>query len=66
MDLYQPTIEGLKFFYPRMSSGGIILVHDYNNVRWPGVSKAVNEFFPMGVGFVPIPDKNGSVLIQKP
>lgn len=27
-----------------MSKGGIILVHDYFNDRYPGVKKAVDEF----------------------
>jgi O-methyltransferase len=65
VDLYQPTLEGLKFFYPRLSPGGVMLVHDYNNSRYPVVKKAVHEFFESGVGFVPIPDKNGSILITK-
>ncbi len=65
VDLYQPTLEGLKFFYPRITKGGFMLIHDYNNSRYPAVSKAVHEFLPDGVGFVPIPDKNGSVLILK-
>jgi hypothetical protein len=42
-----------------------MLVHDYNNSRYPVVSKAVHEFFDGGVGFIPIPDKNGSILITK-
>jgi hypothetical protein len=43
VDLYQSTLEGLKFFYPRMSSGGIILSHDYKSSV--GVDKAFQEFF---------------------
>jgi O-methyltransferase len=66
VDLYKPTLEGLNFFYPRLTSGGMMLVHDYHNRRYPGVSKALREFFPNGSGFVPIPDKNGSALIVKP
>ncbi len=43
VDLYQSTLESVKFFYPRMSKGGIIISHDYINI--PGVRKAVDEFF---------------------
>jgi hypothetical protein len=43
VDLYSGTFEGLKFFYPRMTTGGIILVHDYSTLV--GVTKAVDEFF---------------------
>jgi len=63
-DLYEPTLEGLKFFYPRMSTRGIIVVHDYN--AWPGARKAVDDFFSDKNELpLPMPDKSGSVLIVK-
>lgn len=43
LDLYQPTLAALQFFYPRMLSGGRIIVHDYSQCE--GVWKAVDEFF---------------------
>jgi hypothetical protein len=43
-DIYEATLEGLKFFYPIMVKSGIILIHDYNAVHLPGVKRAVNEF----------------------
>lgn len=43
VDLYESTLEGLKFFYPRTSRGGIILSHDYKSSA--GVDKAFQEFF---------------------
>jgi hypothetical protein len=43
VDLYESTRAALEFFYPRMSSGGIILSHDY--VIADGVRKAFDEFF---------------------
>ena len=39
----ESTIEALKFFYPRMSPGGVILCHDYLSAA--GVDKAYAEFF---------------------
>lgn len=42
-DLYESTIEGLKFFYPRLCPGGIILCHDYLSAD--GVDAAVREYF---------------------
>jgi len=44
MDLYVPTLAGLKIFYPLLAPGGAILVHDYYNREYPGVAKAVDEF----------------------
>jgi len=43
VDLYESTLEGLRFFYPRLSRGGIILSHDYKSSA--GVDKAFEEFF---------------------
>jgi len=42
VDIYRSTLDGLKFFYPRMNKGGIILSHD---ISAPGVKKAFDEFF---------------------
>ena len=44
MDLYEPTIEGLRFFYPRMSDGGVILIHDYFSSRYPNIEQSVDDF----------------------
>ena len=44
MDLYQPMLEGLRFFYGRMCPGGVILLHDYFHPELPGVKQAVEDF----------------------
>lgn len=44
VDLYQPTMDSLKFFYPRLAPGGIIVVDDYGYTQFPGASRAVDEF----------------------
>ena len=44
MDLYQPMLAGLRFFYPRMCPGGVILMHDYFHPELPGVKQAVRDF----------------------
>lgn len=43
VDLYQSTVDCLKFFYPRMNLGGVIISHDYQNLI--GVKRAFDEFF---------------------
>ncbi|MFB0872537.1 MULTISPECIES: TylF/MycF/NovP-related O-methyltransferase [unclassified Sphingobium] len=66
VDLYDPTRAGLDWFYERLSPGGYIFVHDYNNRRYMGVRKAVDEFVQAsGACFVPLPDFAGSVVIAK-
>ncbi len=64
-DLYLPTTEGLKFFYARLSPGGVIIIHDYNHI-WDGVKKAVDEFMPtIPENLIELPDWKGSVMIVK-
>ena len=63
-DLYEPILEGLKFFYPLTNKMGMIVVHDYN--AWPGARKAVDEYFADKPELpIPMPDKSGSVLVVK-
>lgn len=66
-DLYAPTLEGLEYFYPRLSKGGYIMVHDYNNVQYEkGIKKAVDDYCTSrGIPIIPIPDAWGSVVIAK-
>ena len=63
VDLYEPTLASLEFFYPRLSKGGIIICDDYNVSAYPGSKKAWDEFFddkdyeffykvPMGACFI--------------
>lgn len=44
VDLYQPTLDSLEFFYPRMVTGGIIVCDDYGFRACPGAFRACNEF----------------------
>lgn len=64
-DLYNPTLEGLNFFYPRMEKSGVILVHDFFNESYKGVKQAVTEFCnEKNLNYLPIGDKL-SVMIVK-
>ena len=44
VDLYQPTLDSIEFFYPRMNEGGLILCDDYGFTTCPGATKAIDEF----------------------
>ena len=41
-DWYEPVLLCLSYATPRLSSGGIIVLDDYND--WPGCKKATDEF----------------------
>jgi O-methyltransferase len=45
MDIYQSTLDGLIFFWPRVVPGGILISHDYSCLGNAGVKKAFDEFF---------------------
>jgi O-methyltransferase len=61
-DLYKPTLAGLQYFWPRLSPGGYLFLHDYHS-RFP-VADAVRDF---GLrDFIELPDKQGSIVARKP
>lgn len=37
-------LELLKYFFPLLKKGGILVVDDYSMTAWPGVVEAVDEF----------------------
>lgn len=44
VDLFQPTVDSLAFFYPRMVDGGVIVMDDYGFLTCPGATRAAEEF----------------------
>lgn len=65
-DLYKPTYEGLCFFYPRLSRGGYIFVHDYNNQHYAGVKAAVKQYCDQNaLSWFPLTDICGTAVISK-
>jgi O-methyltransferase len=64
-DLYRPTRAALDFFYPRLSPGGIIFIHDYN-YKWEGIKKAVDEFAQkIPEALILVPDIDGTCMIMR-
>ena len=68
VDLYQPTLDSLHYFYPRMTTGGIIVIDDYGpwpENQWPGCLKAVQEFSKeFDVPFAPL-DTGNALIIKR-
>lgn len=65
-DIYMPTLNGLKYFYPRLNKGGYIFVHDFDNQDWSVCRQAVMDFCKeYDVSFVPILDRCGTAIITK-
>ena len=65
-DLYEAALSALALFYPRLSAGGMLIVHDYSSRHWPGIAQAVDQFFAdKPEKPILIPDKSGSAAIRK-
>lgn len=64
-DLYAPTLAALHYFLPRMNRGGILLLHDYDNPRFPGVAHAVRDYELKNgrLLLLPLPDLHGTAVI---
>lgn len=44
VDLRQPTLDSLEFFYPRLSHGAVFLCDDYGCTTCPGATEAIDRF----------------------
>jgi predicted O-methyltransferase YrrM len=44
-DLYESYKVALEHLYPKVQRGGVIMFDEYNDARWPGANKAIDEFF---------------------
>jgi hypothetical protein len=63
-DIYAPIKYGLEFFWPRMSPGGMIFIHDYSSGHWPGATRAVDEFCELSKARgILLPDFAGSYAL---
>lgn len=43
-DLYEPHLECLDYFYPRMVPGGIVFFDDYYSIDYPMARQAIDKF----------------------
>lgn len=65
-DLYAPIYSGLEWFYPRLSHGGYIFVHDFNNELYPGASEAVIDYCGKHqIGYALLPDGGGTAVVSR-
>jgi len=44
VDLYDPTLASIEFFYERLSEGGIFLCDDYGFSTCPGATAAIDKY----------------------
>jgi O-methyltransferase len=66
-DRYQVTLDGLRFFYPRLTPGSYVFIHDYH---WPefdyGAMRACREFLAdKRERPIELPDVCGSLVFRR-
>ena len=69
VDFFQTTLEGLRYFWPRLSPGGFLLLHDWGNPGLPEVAQALERYRRELGGVlpaVPLPDRSGTLVLCKP
>ena len=67
VDFEQAMYDGISYFYPRLSKGGYIFIHDYNS-KFRGVKEALKRYEAdnnIKLAKVPLPDADGSVVLAK-
>lgn len=64
LDLYEPTCNALRYFYPRMVAGGVLVIDEYGLPRWPGAQQATDEFCA-AQGIQPLALTTGNAAIFK-
>ena len=68
VDFEESIYEGLRYFYPRLTSGGYLFIHDYNSCLL-GVESAVDCYekeYGQKLCKVPMCDANGTLILVKP
>jgi O-methyltransferase len=51
VNLYESTLDCLRYFGSRLNPGGVMIVDDYDSPTCPGIRKAVNQFLAESGGF---------------
>lgn len=66
--LYLPTYSGIEYFFPRMSRGGVILVANYESMKYTGIRKAMDDLEKKYGAFLVLPlgDLDGTIMIVHP
>jgi O-methyltransferase len=63
-DFYGSILASLRLVWPRLSSGGIIVIDDYGQEALPGVKRAVSDFFQ--AKRLSLRHEHNSAIIRKP
>ncbi len=66
VDFYQTTLDGLRYFWPRLETGGYLMLHDWGSPKLPGVAQALADYekeIGEKIPAVPLCDVGGSLVL---
>ena len=67
-DFEQVTLDGLRYFWPRLETGGYLLLHDWGNPELPGAARALARYeaqIGRKLPAVPLCDVGGTRVLVK-
>lgn len=68
VDFYQTTLDGLRYFWPRLEGGGYLMLHDWGSPKLPGVAKALVDYeaeLGCKIPAMPLCDVGGTLVLCK-
>ena len=68
VDFFQTTLDGLRYFWPRLEKGGYLMLHDWGSPALPGVAEALRcyeEEVGSPIPSIPLCDVGGSLVLCK-
>ncbi len=66
LDLYEGYKYSLEIFFDQVQIGGIILFDEYNLVKWPGATSAINDFLTKrGLSYKQLNEVRGKYFLIK-
>ncbi len=68
VDFEETTLEGLRYFWPRLSPGGYLMLHDWGEPKLPGVKTALERYeqeLGHPIPSLPVCDLGGSLVLCK-
>jgi len=68
VDFAQTTLEGLRYFWPRLQKGGYLMLHDWGSPSLPGVAQALKAYekeIRASIPGIPLCDVGGTLVLCK-
>ncbi len=68
VDFAQATLEGLRYFWPRLNKGGYLMLHDWGSPMLPGVAEALHSYeaeIGAPIPAMPLCDLGGTLVLCK-